>query len=408
MSYLMRFKQQRQQALQTDTNANKPDASVGAVVNGANVIMGTLGPAWIWVTPQKGDQLGPPYQALNRTISAVWNTPVKLGVNSQGQPYIVDVADSQIDPFMSGTMGGSLLSQRVPQHSHEYGFGNYDLVSDRRLVEGKAWWRSVDGPFTIYINAFPYADSSGNDQYWPGGTLNLTSYLTSTSGQHQWIKIGFDPVAAVPAAFAGTPVSVIIPLQATDLAAISLKGYIPLAGVQVSYGQAISGDGDFIDCSYIRVSASAGSVGVGNVVGPASAVDHTLPRFDTTTGKLLEGSGVTVDDSDNLTLPGRLIAQSGQNVKVRVVTAAGAVTVATSDFVIVVNKASGAATTVNLPASPAAGDVYRLKDGKGDAATNNITLTPAAGNIDGAGTYVMNVNYQASTVVYNGTQWNLV
>lgn len=111
---------------------------------------------------------------------------------------------------------------------------------------------------------------------------------------------------------------------------------------------------------------------------------------------------------DNTTVVGRLTTQSGRNVKVRVVTAAGAVTVATSDDVVVVNKSSGAATTVNLPASPATGDTYTIKDGKGDAVTNNITLTPAAGNIDGAATFVMNLNYQSIDVIYNGTQWNII
>lgn len=93
-------------------------------------------------------------------------------------------------------------------------------------------------------------------------------------------------------------------------------------------------------------------------------------------------------------------------VQQRTITAAGAVTVsATTDYILCVNKASGAATTVNLPASPATGAVYIVKDCKGDAATNNITVTPAAGNIDGSGTYVMSTAYQSQGFFYNGTQW---
>lgn len=91
--------------------------------------------------------------------------------------------------------------------------------------------------------------------------------------------------------------------------------------------------------------------------------------------------------------------------QIRVVTAAGAVTVsATTDYCIVVNKTTGAATTVNLPAV-AAGLTFVIKDGKGDAATNNITLTPAAGTIDGAATKVMNLNYDSMTVICDGTNW---
>lgn len=42
-----------------------------------------------------------------------------------------------------------------------------------------------------------------------------------------------------------------------------------------------------------------------NVVsGPASSTDNTLPRFDGTTGKVLQGSGVVVDDSNNVGIGG--------------------------------------------------------------------------------------------------------
>lgn len=39
----------------------------------------------------------------------------------------------------------------------------------------------------------------------------------------------------------------------------------------------------------------------GDVVGPASATDNAIARFDTTTGKLIQNSGVIVDDSNNVT-----------------------------------------------------------------------------------------------------------
>lgn len=92
----------------------------------------------------------------------------------------------------------------------------------------------------------------------------------------------------------------------------------------------------------------------------------------------------------------------------RVVTVAGAVTINPTDFIVIVNKASGAATTVNLPSSPDTGRCLRIKDGKGDAGTNSITITPAAGNIDGASTFIIVVNYGSIDVCYNGTQWNVL
>ena len=38
-------------------------------------------------------------------------------------------------------------------------------------------------------------------------------------------------------------------------------------------------------------AASTGSAGTGDVVGPGSAVDHSVARFDTTTGKLIQDTG---------------------------------------------------------------------------------------------------------------------
>ena len=90
----------------------------------------------------------------------------------------------------------------------------------------------------------------------------------------------------------------------------------------------------------------------------------------------------------------------------RVVIASGAVTVsATTDYIVEVDKTSGAATVVNLPATPATGLTYVIKDGKGDAATNPITITPNAGNIDGSSTYVININYGSATISYDATKW---
>ena len=103
-----------------------------------------------------------------------------------------------------------------------------------------------------------------------------------------------------------------------------------------------------------------------------------------------------------------VLGTGNQVLTVRVVTAAGAVTVTTADTIVVVNKTVGAATTVNLPATPATGLRFTIKDGKGDAGANNITVTPAAGTIDGAATNVISTNYLARTYLYNGTSWSVI
>jgi hypothetical protein len=39
----------------------------------------------------------------------------------------------------------------------------------------------------------------------------------------------------------------------------------------------------------------------GDVIGPASSIDNTLVRFDGTSGKLIQDTGITIDDTDNIT-----------------------------------------------------------------------------------------------------------
>lgn len=350
MSFLNRLQSQRKDTHQRDVYANKPDAWVGAVVNGSNQILAPNGPAWIWATINKGDQRGPALQVINRTISPVFDLPIMLGVNKMGQPYVMDVADSQVDPYSSGNSGGSSNSFRTPPHSHEYGMGNYDLVSDRRLREGLIWWRSVDGPLVVYMNEYWYYDASGQQQYYAGGTLDVTLLLTVTSGQHQWIKLGFDPVAAAPVGVAGSASSVIAPLLSADLAAISFAGYIPIRGLQVTYGQAISGEGDFTDISNVRS-------------GPAERIGGRTP---TATDYVMKPTDVLVG---------------------------------------VTSTASARAITLPPVATTPVGQMYVVKDESGGAATHNITVSPASGNIDGAGSKVISTNYGFVRAYTDGVNW---
>ena len=81
-------------------------------------------------------------------------------------------------------------------------------------------------------------------------------------------------------------------------------------------------------------------------------------------------------------------------------------TAAPQDGVILVD--TSVSRTINLPASPATGLQLIIKDNVGSAGANNITVSPAAGNIDGAASLAVNINYASITVVYNGTQWNVI
>lgn len=90
--------------------------------------------------------------------------------------------------------------------------------------------------------------------------------------------------------------------------------------------------GVMVDCTVADFSSALG----GDVDGPASSVDNTLPRFDGITGKLIQGSGVTVSDTDQI---------SGYRVKINKQTGTS-YTLQESDRGIVVELNNGAAITL--------------------------------------------------------------
>lgn len=82
-------------------------------------------------------------------------------------------------------------------------------------------------------------------------------------------------------------------------------------------------------------------------------------------------------------------------------------TVLTTDYLISVTDTTSA-RTITLPTAASVGtsQFYIIKDESGGAATNNITVNvTGGGNIDGATTFVINVNYGGATFYSNSTQW---
>ena len=71
--------------------------------------------------------------------------------------------------------------------------------------------------------------------------------------------------------------------------------------------------------------------------------------------------------------------------KYRIITSAGAVTVQTSDLILLMNASPAGTSTINLPLSVSrSGAPVIIKDLAGNANTDNITIAPAAGEtIDG-------------------------
>ena len=72
-------------------------------------------------------------------------------------------------------------------------------------------------------------------------------------------------------------------------------------------GHVVTGLGTMAEQNANNVAITGGTIsgitGLGDVVGPASATDNAIVRFDATTGKLIQNSTVTIDDAGNIVSP---------------------------------------------------------------------------------------------------------
>ena len=202
-----------------------------------------------------------------------------------------------------------------------------------------------------------------------------------------------------------------------DLAA-DVTGDLPLANLAeasaasklLGRGSA-SGAGDFqeisigsgLSMSGTTLSATGG--GTGDVVGPASATDNAIARFNATTGKLIQNSGITIADGATGTLSGTNTGDNAVNSLysglVSNATHTGDATGDTALTLATVNAnvgSFGSATSAVALTVNAKGLV---------TAASAATITPAIGSVTGLGTGIatalaVNTGAAGAPVLFDG------
>ncbi|TIU70885.1 MAG: hypothetical protein E5W25_05805 [Mesorhizobium sp.] len=121
----------------------------------------------------------------------------------------------------------------------------------------------------------------------------------------------------------------------------------------------------------ITGTLTAGGI-AGSMTGPASSTDNAIARFNGTTGTTVQNSGVTIDDSNNLSTAGSISSSSSSNLA----------TISTS----------ASAGTLTLSGVGAAGHSWRILAGASDLRIIDDTGARTPLNITNAGAWTLTGN----------------
>ncbi|MHA2063192.1 MAG: hypothetical protein ACXABY_02305 [Candidatus Thorarchaeota archaeon] len=221
-------------------------------------------------------------------------------------------------------------------------------------------------------------------------TLNPNGSL----GQVNWKEINGDASGVVDSLLVigiqGNPLSPAIP---------SLSDVLTWDGTRWAPASSATGSGLVHDLlSNTHSDTTPASPAVGDIIA-GSGAPAAWTRFPV--GQ--DGESLSVNSS------GLLEWRNPHFIEPLIVTSGTNINLVDSNLRVIVVKTSGSPTTANLPTNPVLGQSVMIKDGKGDSNVNNITILPSSGNtIDGFSGIILSQQYQSYSLMWNGTEWNII
>lgn len=214
---------------------NLEPANLGVITASGVKLRHPLRSGWLYVRRGVDGELGNTL-AYNQGAPVMAHLPVLLRWN-RGRYEIVGVDSSRAPSYGGGSS--------VPKHNHRTGSGLEYEQQSKLIDRGRVKWSSG---LTVSVGEFRYRKSDGTWETYPGGTLDLTSYVPGTADTHAWVVVGVDPSDNTAKAAAGTPVATGTALDTADIDGILDNAYIPLAAIDVANGDtALSTPGDYVD-----------------------------------------------------------------------------------------------------------------------------------------------------------------
>ena len=134
-------------------------------------------------------------------------------------------------------------------------------VGGRRLLPGRVRLHQA-GTLIVYIEPFDYLHE-GVPKRWPGGTIDLADYITTTANMQNMVKVGVDPVTNTAVAEAGPDYPGMITLDESRHTEILFADYIPCEVVILKEGETtISDYRRIFDCRCWIWTTTAGGGGM--------------------------------------------------------------------------------------------------------------------------------------------------
>jgi hypothetical protein len=203
-------------------------------------------------------------EVLNIIAPLVPELPILLSKTDDDQWIIVDIDWKRAQQ----SLGKKFQSLAVPPHNHNIGSGLEDSVESRRFEPGQVF--PVDDLLVI-IEPFWYLDSTGILTRYPGEeSIDLTSYIPATAGNHVWIIIAVDKTTNLATVITGTERPSTVPLSVTDLPATTSDD-IPLCGIWLRDDTTFVEESNFVDLRTF-ISSGGGGSGATNLDGLTDVV----------------------------------------------------------------------------------------------------------------------------------------
>ena len=174
------------------------------------------------------------------------------------------------------------------------------LVGDWAVYNGTAWQKVDNTDAVTSVNGLTGAVTLTTTNIAEGTNLYYTDARARASNS-AGTGISYDNTTGVITNAAPDQTVVLTDGTAIDVTGtypnFTINNTAPDQTVVLTAGTGISTSGTYPNFTITNTSPSAG----GDVVGPASATDNAIARYNLTTGKLIQNSLVIVDDSGNVT-----------------------------------------------------------------------------------------------------------